>query len=403
MDRPAIVHVSADFPDCLGANKTHAISSLIAATPEFDHFVYSINRVPTWNGIESVQYSDNGIAVAYGAPSKGLFLRSRMEALGDWVIDDIRLRGRRVDVIHAHKLTMEGIAGHRIADAMHVPFICSVQADTDIKIMRARPDLRACFRHIWNTADYVVPFSPRARTEMTASLGERSGSISLLPCITDQDEMLAAPPVANSHFVSIFHFSSYVRKNAKGLIQAIEIASREHPSIELDIFGTGTPEDLRAMRALLKSPAARERVHLRGPLPRETVQRQIQKYVAFVMPTRRESYGMVYAESLLAGVPILQSKGWGIHGLFADGDVGYSCDPGSIEDIKDGLLHLLKNEAALKRGIAKRQRAGEFNILRRDSIATEYRRIIASVASNGAAVDLTPPNKSTTATPSQHA
>jgi glycosyltransferase involved in cell wall biosynthesis len=133
------------------------------------------------------------------------------------------------------------------------------------------------------------------------------------------------------------------------------------------------------------------------------VQRQIQKYVAFVMPTRRESYGMVYAESLLAGVPILQSKGWGIHGLFADGDVGYSCDPGSIEDIKDGLLHLLKNEAALKRGIAKRQRAGEFNILRRDSIATEYRRIIASVASNGAAVDLTPPNKSTTATPSQHA
>ncbi len=402
MDRPVIVHVSADFPDCFAPNKTHAISNLIAATPEFDHFVYSINRVPTWNGIEALQYSDNGIAVAYGAPSKGLFLRSRMEALGDWIVDDMRSGQRRVDVVHAHKLTIEGIAGRRIADAMHVPLICSIQADTDIKVMRARPDLRAYFRHIWNSADYVAPFSPRGRDEMTASLGERGGRISLLLCITDQDKMVAAAPVGNSRFVSIFHFGSYVRKNAKGLIRAIAIASCEHPDIELDIFGTGTPEDLRAMHGLLKSPVADARVHLCGPLPRETVQRQIQKYVAFVMPTRRESYGMVFAESLLAGVPILQSKGWGIQGLFADADVGYSCDSASIEDIKEGLLHLLKNEEGLKRGIARRQQAGEFNILRRDSIAAEYRRIIATVVSPGAAIDLTPLSKTNSATRSQH-
>jgi glycosyltransferase involved in cell wall biosynthesis len=214
--------------------------------------------------------------------------------------------------------------------------------------------------------------------------------------------MLAAAPVGNSRFVSIFHFGAYVRKNAKGLIRAVEIASREHPDIELDIFGTGTPEDLRAMRGLLKSPVADASVHLCGPLPREMVQRQIQKYVAFVMPTRRESYGMVFAESLLAGVPILQSKGWGIQGLFADADVGYSCDSGSIEDIKEGLLHLLKNEEGLKRGIARRQQAGEFNILRRDSIAAEYRRIIATVVSSGAAIDLRPSSKTNSATRSQH-
>jgi glycosyltransferase involved in cell wall biosynthesis len=196
--------------------------------------------------------------------------------------------------------------------------------------------------------------------------------------------LLRAKPVENGRFVSIFHFSSYVRKNAKGLIRAVQLASREHPDIKLDIFGSGSAAELRAMHTLLGDADLRERVQLRGPLRHEMVQRQIQEYVAFVMPTRRETYGMVFAESLLAGVPILQSKGWGIHGLFPDKDVGYSCDANSIEDIKQGILHLRENEVVLKKRIARRQTAGEFDILRRASIAAQYRNIIATVTNNSA-------------------
>jgi glycosyltransferase involved in cell wall biosynthesis len=402
MNRPAIVHISGDYPDCLVPGKTRAISNLIDATQELDHFVYSINRVPAWNGIEAVQFSDNKIAVAYGAPSKGFFLRSRMETLADWIVADLRSRERRVDVIHAHKLTIEGIAGRRIADAMRLPFVCSVQADTDEKIVRARPDLRPCFRRIWQTADYVVPFSPRGRDEMSIKLGERSGRITLLPCITHQDSLLPAKPVNNSHFISIFHFGSYIRKNAKGLIRAVELASREHPDIKLDIFGSGVPADVDAMRALLTTADLRQRVQLRGPLRHHDVQRQIQGYVAFVMPTRRDTYGMVFAESLLAGVPILQSNGWGIHGLFSDTDVGYSCDAGSIDDIKRGLLYLLRNEAPLKQAIAKRQDAGEFDVLRQASIAAQYQRVVAAVTSGAAPLSGSTYPRNLIATPHSH-
>src|SRR5262245_9089889 len=383
MDRPVIVHITGDFPDCIAPNKTRAIANLVEATSEFDHIVYSLNRVPAWSGIESVQFSNNRTAVAYGAPSKGFFLRSRMEALADWIVGDLAARQRRIDVVHAHKLTIEGVAGRRIADALRIPLVCSVQADTDTKIVWARPDLRGCFRRIWTTADYVVPFSPRGHEEMTAKLGERNGRTSLLPCITHQDNLLPAKPVGNSHFVSIFHFGSHVRKNAKGLIRAIQLASRDH-DIKLDIFGSGSEAELRAMQTLLGDADSRQRIRLGGPVRHEMVQQKIQEYVAFVMPTRRETYGMVFAESLLAGVPILQSKGWGIHGLFPDADVGYACDPNSIENITQGILHLHENEAILKKRIARRQSAGDFDILRRASIAAQYRNIIASVTNDGA-------------------
>ena len=400
MDRPVIVHISGDFPDCIAPNKTRAITNLVEATSEFDHIVYSLNRVPAWGGIESVQFSNNKIALAYGAPSKGFFLRSRMEALADWIVADLVARRRRIDVIHAHKLTIEGIAGRRIADAMKIPFVCSVQADTDTKIVWARPDLRAHFRHIWKTADYAVPFSPRGREEMNAKLGERNGRTSLLPCITHQDHLLPAKPVRNCRFISIFHFGSYIRKNAKGLIRAIQLASREHPDIKLDVFGSGSSAELRAMDALLGDADLRQRIKLRGPLHHEMVQQKIQEYVAFVMPTRRETYGMVFAESLLAGVPILQSKGWGIHGLFPDEDVGYSCDTNSIEDIKQGILYLRENEAVLKKSIARRQTVGDFDILRRASIAAQYREIITTVI-NKRAVSATHHVLAGTAMPAQ--
>jgi|SoiMethySBSTD1v2_1073268.scaffolds.fasta_scaffold22083_5 glycogen synthase len=378
MDRPVIVHISGDFPDCIAPNKTRAIANLVEATPEFDHIVYSLNRIPAWSGIESVHFSNNKIALAYGAPSKGFFLRSRMEALADWIIADLVGRRQRIDVVHAHKLTIEGIAGRRIADAMKIPFVCSIQADTDTKIVWARPDLRAHFRHIWKTADCAVPFSPRGREEMNARLGKRNGRTSLLPCITHQDRLLPAKPVRNRRFISIFHFGSYVRKNAKGLIRAIQFASCDY-DIKLDIFGSGSPAELRAMHTLLRDADLRQRIQLRGPLRHDMVQSQIQEYVAFVMPTRRETYGMVFAESLLAGVPILQSKGWGIHGLFPDEEVGYSCDSNSIEDIKRGILYLQENEAALKMRIARGQTAGDFDILRRAAIAAQYRDVITTV------------------------
>jgi glycosyltransferase involved in cell wall biosynthesis len=400
MDRPVIVHISGDFPDCIAPNKTRAIANLVEATSEFDHIVYSLNRVPAWSRIESIQFSNNKIALAYGAPSKGFFLRSRMEALADWIVADLVARRRRIDVVHAHKLTIEGIAGRRVADAMKIPLVCSVQADTDAKIVWARPDLRAHFRHIWKTADYAVPFSPRGRDEMNSRLGQRTGRTSLLPCITHQDNLLPAKPVENSHFISIFHFGAHVRKNAKGLIGAIQLASREHPDIKLDIFGSGRPAELRAMDKLIGDADLRDRIQLRGPLRHELVQRQIQEYVAFVMPSRRETYGMVFAESLLAGVPILQSKGWGIHGLFPDADVGYSCDTNSIEDIKQGILYLHENEAKLKKRIARRQTAGGFDMLRRASVAAQYRNIIATVTSNSA-VSSTHPVLAETAIPAQ--
>jgi len=40
-----ILHISADFPDQLNSNSTNAVKNLIDGTKDWDHIIFSLNRV----------------------------------------------------------------------------------------------------------------------------------------------------------------------------------------------------------------------------------------------------------------------------------------------------------------------------------------------------------------------
>ena len=91
-------------------------------------------------------------------------------------------------------------------------------------------------------------------------------------------------------------------------------------------------------------------------------------------PSLRETYGLVYAEALFAGLPILFSKDRGIDGYLLNETIGYACDPHSVSDIAHGIEYLLTRQAKLKVSIALLQENGSLDILRKTRILTNYRR-----------------------------
>jgi glycosyltransferase involved in cell wall biosynthesis len=389
MPPPTILHITADFPDPLSPVKTAAISNLVDATPGYRHIVYSLNRVSSWRGVQSLQFADDRIAVAYGAPRWGVLLAARLSAVARWIIDDLSTRQWSPDAVQAHKLTIEGLIAAPIARRFGVPLLCSLQAKTDEKILRARPDLRRQFGQIWHGARHAFPFSPRARDTATWFLGPRSGPTTLLPCISKAEAMRHATLAPRPRIVSIFRLDDYRGKNAKTLIRAVVAARRQIADLSLDIYGTGQPTSFFELGRIIESFSAEQFVRLKGPISHEGVQDTIAGYSAFAMPTLRESYGMVFAEALLTGVPILQTMGWGLHGIYPDGDIGYACaDPRSHREVAQGIVTILSNEEQLKSRIAELQCRGAFDILRRDGIVKAYRTALESVV--GSATRHTP-------------
>ena len=64
------------------------------------------------------------------------------------------------------------------------------------------------------------------------------------------------------------------------------------------------------------------------------------------MPSRTETFGLVYVEAISQGLPVIYSKGEGFDGWFSDGEVGYGihCQAyiGLYEQIKNIMLHNIK-------------------------------------------------------------
>jgi glycosyltransferase involved in cell wall biosynthesis len=380
-----ILHLSADYPDPVNPGKTRAVANLLALVPEHDHRVLSLNRrggvadLAAWRGgLAAAPFADDAgrhLAFTYHAPPRGLFHRHFLDRLAHRL--EPEARAFAPDLIHAHKLTVEGIVAERLAARLGVPFLLSVQGNTDLKIAGARPDLRAHLGRIWRGAAVVMPFAPWAAEALERLLGHRTGPVLPLPCPGPADALVAprpTPPGAPPVILSAFSLAHAGNKNAARLIRAAGRACAAIPELRLEILGAGDPGPLSAL-ARRVMPG---RVAFPGPVPHDAIQGRFNAATAFALVSHRETFGMVFAEALLAGTPCLYPRWRAIHGYFAEGGVVLAADPRDEAEIAAALVRLVREEAAFKARLAKLQAAGGLDFLRRQRIAESYRKALNS-------------------------
>lgn len=63
----------------------------------------------------------------------------------------------------------------------------------------------------------------------------------------------------------------------------------------------------------------------------------------FIMPSIKESFGLVYAEALSQGLPIIYTRGQGFDKHFEEGSVGHSVHPASINEIVNSIISIKDN------------------------------------------------------------
>ena len=329
MSQKTILHISADFPDPLAPPKTSAVRKLVSETSGYRHVVYSLNRVSWSSRVAGLDFGPDRKAIAYGAPPKGLLLETRLKGVADWILADIHSQNLAVDVLHLHKLSVEGLVGLTVARALKRPFIVEIWGDTDLRILGVRRDLSKQWKAVLDDARVIVGVTPWALDRVQKILSfDRSKAI-VIPCISQTGSFSPSPVAAEPKLVSVFNLDAYQRKNFEFLTKAVVNLSQRRPAIKLDIYGGGSAKTLLALDQIIRSAKAEALVTLKGPIAGEALSDTLRGYAAFVMPSRRETFGMVYVEALFAGLPVLYSQGWGIDGFFGPDEIGYACDPTS--------------------------------------------------------------------------
>ncbi|NJO13721.1 MAG: glycosyltransferase family 4 protein [Rhizobiales bacterium] len=323
--QPKVLHVSSDFPDPVEPFKANVVKNVLQiSSGSFDHSVFSLNRKSP--PLSAVAYDlvgrhglqtdivpfEHGDAITYLAPPLGILHRTKLEQLGD-VLAERALRGSvRPNLVMGHKLTIEGIVANRIAKRLGVPFGLSIQGNTDLKIIASRPDLRRYYARILKDAAIVFPFTPWAQAAVERSLGPRDRATLLLPCPSDLDQA-RAPQGKGDTFVSVFHLKNYPGKNLAGIAKAYRLLARDGTPPPLDVIGGGTDEDFRACGELTQ---AFPQIRLVGAMNRSELAERLPRAKALIMPSLRESFGLVFIEALFAGIPIIYPRGTAVDGYF---------------------------------------------------------------------------------------
>ena len=374
-----VVHITADFPDHKVANKTRAVQSLIELTPELRHRVYSFNRAAGVRGVRLEAADDGLTTLTYRALPYGLLLRFGLAPLSRWIVADLRRRGTRPRCIHAHKLTIDGLVALPVAQALGCPLVCSVWGNTDQKVIQRKPELRTTFRAVADAASHLLPAAPWVADYVETKLGAPRSKMTLLPVVSRVGRSIPSRPTG-AGFVTVFNLDGYRHKNVRRLIAALGCLIRRGHAARLDIYGGGSPEAMRAVVRLIEASRLGNSVRLMGPVDHAMVQEVISRYSAFVLPSLRETFGMVFVEALFSGVPILYPQGAALDGYFTDVSVGYRCRARNLEDIANGLEALMRHEAELKRSIAELHENGFFRIFQDEEIAARYLDVVERVS-----------------------
>lgn len=152
----------------------------------------------------------------------------------------------------------------------------------------------------------------------------------------------------------------------KGHIYTVEMFERlRAKGIEAKLRVIGSLADkgyYEQLKQKIAESKYKEDISLEANLPREELLKAYVEAKVFVLHSREESQGIVFAEAMATGLPVVATKIGGIPYVVEDGKSGLLCPYGDVEAMEMMVERLMTDEALWKQySVAAREIAKYFN------------------------------------------
>ncbi|MGH7325566.1 MAG: glycosyltransferase family 4 protein [Candidatus Rokuibacteriota bacterium] len=138
----------------------------------------------------------------------------------------------------------------------------------------------------------------------------------------------------------------YPRKRMEDLLEAAALLRPRIPRLQVRIVGGG-PEFARLRQRHARLGLGETAVFL-GELPRSTLAVEYRRAHCFCLPSVQEGFGIVFAEAMASGLPVVACRAAAVPEVVIDGRTGLLVGPRSPEELAGALETLLRDERMRK-------------------------------------------------------
>lgn len=282
-----------------------------------------------------------------------------------------KLNVNTFDCIHAYTLFTDGNCARKLSKKYGIPYVVAVR-NTDVNTFFAKlPYLRSRGVQIMRDAETVFFLSESYRKQVFEKYvpkkyhDELLKKTQIIPNGIDEF-WFNNPPLEKEQK----NFSKEIKlvyagridknKNIPTIQEAMRILRVQGYNISLTVVGK--IEDTAEYNKIVDG----QNTQVLSAMPKEKLIEVYRSADIFVMPSFTESFGLVYAEAMSQGLPVIYSQGQGFDGQFENGIVGYSVDSYSANSVAKGIVNCIENYNAICSRVVEKSKKFSWNKIVKD-------------------------------------
>ena len=250
-----------------------------------------------WNDLAACRRFDRRVARGLARSGAGAVIACEISALATF--REARRRGiaTLLDAPSIHHAAQDRLHGTTDSPALHRRIVAVKEAEIAL-------------------ADHILTVSELAR-QTYVEAGVPPEKVHAVPLGADL-EMFKPDSVerAGPGFTFLFSGATIHRKGFDLLLAAFERVRGANPAVRLRLAGPRGDSAHLLDRGI-------EGIEVLGPIPQAELAAELRRADLLVLPSRNDSYGMVVAEALASGTPVLISEMVGAKDLVREGRTGW--------------------------------------------------------------------------------
>lgn len=243
----------------------------------------------------------------------------------------------KVDVIHAQSSLWGGISAAYVAKKYNIPLVITEHSS----VKRGQYVRESYYKRIVNSyksADAIIAVGNGLKKEIEELTNRKD--IKVIGNLVDLS-LFNIRNIKRENDEFIF-FSVAFLEGEKGLDTLIKAFSMRFNNEKVRLVIGGDGSQRQWLEGIAKNEGIENQVTFTGALSREEVAEWMNKCDAFVLPSRYETFGVVYIEALASGKPVIGTFNGGAEDIVTK-DVGILVNIDNIKELSDAMDYIRKN------------------------------------------------------------